>query len=89
MTNPAVTINRLEALQIALNFTAQIAFDRELIVRNRVNDFVELLWRQIFRAQIRIDTGLLKDPLRSAQTDSVNVSQRRFDAFVRWNFYSK
>ena len=89
MPNAAITIDRLQTLQIALHFAPQIAFDRQLVVRDRVNDFVELLRRQIFRAQIRIDVRLLEDPLRGARPDAVNIGQRRFDAFIGRNFNSQ
>jgi hypothetical protein len=54
-----------------------------------VNDFVDLLRGQIFRAQIWIDVRLFEDASGRGQPDSVNVSQRRFDAFIRWNFNSE
>ena len=71
------------------NFAAQIAFDQHLVARDRLNDLVDLLRRQILRAQVWIDIGLFENAFRRARSDSVNVGQRRFDAFIRWNFNSK
>ena len=70
MPNPAITIDRLQTLEVALHFTAQIAFDRDLVGRDRVNDFVELLRGKIFRAQIRIDIGLIENALRDRSARS-------------------
>src|SRR3954447_19293926 len=89
MPNAAITVDGLEPLQVSLQFPAQIAFDRDLVVRNCVNDFVDLLRRQVLGAEIPVDIGLLEDPLRGRRPDAVNVSQRRFDAFVRRYFNSQ
>ena len=89
MPDPAITVDRLEPLQIALRFPAQIALDRDFVVRDRVNDLVDLLRRKVFRAQVRIDVRLFEDPLRSRRSNPVNVSQRRFDAFIGWYFNSQ
>ena len=89
MPNSAVRIDGLQPLQVALHLAAKIAFNRDFVVRDRVNDFIQLLRRQILRAQVWIDIGLLEDALRRAQTDSVDVSERGFNAFVCWNFNSE
>ena len=64
MANATITVDRLEAFQIALHFAAKIAFDRDFVRRDRLNDFVDLLRRQILCAQVRIDIGLFEDALR-------------------------
>src|SRR5437660_7616181 len=89
MPDPAITIDRLQTLEVALRFTAQIAFDRDLVARDRMNNFVQLLRGKIFRAQIRIDIGLIENALRDRRPDPVNIGERRFDAFIRRNFNSK
>ena len=89
MPNAAITIDRLQSLQVALEFAPQIAFDFDLVVRNRVDDVVQLLRFQTFRAQIGIDICLLQNPLRCGRPDPVNVRERGFDAFVCWNFNSE
>ena len=89
MPDTAITIDRLQALQVALHIAAQIAFDLDFVVRDRVNDLVQLLRRQLFRPQIRVDVRLLQNPLGCAQADSINVSKRRLDALLCWNFNSK
>jgi hypothetical protein len=72
-----------------LHVAAQIALDLELVVRDRMNNFVQLLRSKILRAQVRIDVRLLENALGRAQADSVDVGQGRLDAFVRWNFNSE
>ena len=73
MADTAIRIDRLQPLQIALHVAAQIALDLELVVRDRMNDFVQLLRGKIFRAQIGIDVRLLEDAFGRAQADSVDV----------------
>src|SRR5262249_59910780 len=85
----AIRIDRLQAFQVALHFATEIAFDLDLVVRDGVNDFVQLLRRKIFRANVRVDVRLLENSPGCAKADSVNVSERRFDALVCWNFNSE
>jgi hypothetical protein len=40
VTDTTVRIDCLQTLQIALHVAAQVAFDFDLIVRDRMNDFV-------------------------------------------------
>ena len=61
MPNATVAINRLQTLQIALDFATQIALDLDLVIRDRMNDLVQLLRGEILRTQIWIDIGLLEN----------------------------
>jgi len=85
----AVAIDCLQPLQIALDFAAKITLDFELVVADCVNDFVDLLGAEIFRARVRVDICLLENATGSGETNPVNIGQRRFDALVRWNFNSE
>ena len=85
----AITVDCLQTFQVTLDLATQITFDLDLVVRDRVNDFVQLLRCEIFRAQIRVDVGLLENTPGRVKPDSVNICERRFDAFVRWNFNSE
>jgi hypothetical protein len=75
MANSTVTINCLQTLQIALDFTAQVALNQHFITGDRLNDLVDLLRRKVFGAQIGINVCLLKDLLRGARPDAVNVGE--------------
>ena len=86
MPDAAITIDRLQTLQIALHFAAQIAFDRQLAVRDRLDDFVDLLRRKILGAQIGIDVGLLENPFGGARADPVDVSQTTLRSVYRLEF---
>jgi hypothetical protein len=88
MPNATITIDRLQTFQVALYVAAQVTFNFDFVVRNRVNDFVQLLRRKVFRAQIGVDIGLLQNAPGGGKADSVNVRQRCFDAFVRRNLNS-
>ena len=75
--------------KMRLHFTAQIAFDRNLVARDRMNNFVQLLRGKILGAQIRVDIGLIENALRNRRPDPVNIGERRFNAFIRRNLNSK
>ena len=45
MADATITIDRLQTLEIALHFAPEIALDRQLVVRDRLDDFVDLLRR--------------------------------------------
>ena len=68
MTDAAIRIDRLQTFQITLHVAAQVAFDFEFIVGDRVNDLVQLLRSKVFGANVRIDVGLLKNAPRCAET---------------------
>ena len=88
MTDPPITIDRLEAFQVALHVATEIALNLDLVVRDGVNDFVQLLRCEIFRANVRVNVGLLENAPGCAKANPVDVSKRRFDALFRWNFNS-
>ena len=89
MANSAIAIDRLEALEIALNLAAKIAFDEDLIRGDRLNDVIELLRREALRPDIRVDIGLLEHFLCEARPDPVNVREGSFDPFITGDFYAE
>ena len=86
MTNAAIAIDGLEALEVGLQLAAQIAFNRELARGDGVDDLVELLGGQILGADVRIDIGLLEDAERGARANAVDVGTRRGNALVARDF---
>ena len=88
MTDAAIRIDSLQTFQIALYVATQIAFDLDLVIRDRVDDLIQLLRHKIFRTDVWIDIRLLENAPRSAKTNSVDIRQRYLDAFVCWNFNS-
>ena len=86
MAQPAIAIDRLEALEIALKLSSEVAFNQETACRDRLDDLVELLGAQILRAGIGVDVGLLEDLFRGARTDSVHVGKRGFDSLIPGDF---
>ena len=89
MADATVAVDRLKALEVALQLTAQVAFDDDLQRIDGVDDRVELFRRQILRTDIGINSGDLKDALGVARSDAVDIGQRSFDTFVAGDFYSK
>src|SRR3954470_17838870 len=89
MADAAVAVNRLEALQVALQLAAEVALDRQPARRDGVDDGVELLGAQILGAGVRIDVCGLEDLATGAEADAVNVRQGGFDALVTGDVYAK
>lgn len=89
MAKPAVAVNRLQTLEVALEITTQITLDKEVIGANSLNDLVDLLYGEILRANLWVNIGLFQDLLRPGRADPVNVRERRFDAFISGDFNSK
>ncbi len=89
MPDAAVAIDRLEPLQVALEFPAKVAFDRDIERADRVDDGVDLLGSEILRTDVGVDIGDFENALRIARADAVDIRKRGFDAFVTGDFYSK
>ena len=80
MTDAAVAIDRLEALEILLQFAAEVALDHVLVFLDDLDDAVELLVGQGLGANIGADFGLFEDELGAAGADAVDVRKSGFDA---------
>lgn len=89
MADPSVAVDRLEALQVALELSAKITLDEKPTGSDGVNKSVELLWRNILRLHVRIQLRLLDDLKRGGGTKSVNVGQRGGEPLVAGDFNSK
>lgn len=89
MADSPMTIDGLKAFEISLHLAAKVALDDNVQAGNCVNDFVDLLRRQFLRADIGVNIGDFENAFGVARADTVNVGQRRFDAFIAGNFYSK
>ena len=89
MTDATVAVNGLKALEVTLNLAAQVAFDRNFVGVDRVDDRIELLWREVFGTRIGVNVRLFEDFLCVARPHSVNVGKGSFDAFVAGDVYSE
>lgn len=73
---------------MTLQFAAEITLNRELAGGNGLDDMIDLFRSQIFRADIEVNIRLLENLASSAQPDSIDIRERRFDAFIAGDFYS-
>ena len=89
MPDAAVAIDRLQALEVALDLPAQIALDHQPARADRMDNRIDLLDAQIFRPDIGVDIGRLENLFRGARADAVNEGERSFDAFIAGDIYSK
>ena len=89
MPYTAIAVDGLEPLQVGLKFATQITLDRQLTRRDRLNDMIQLLGRQVFSAELRIHVRLLQNLLRGGRSDTVNIRKRCDNSFVARDFNSK
>ena len=89
VANATVAIDRLEALQVAGDFAAEIALNHPLVLGDDVKDLVELFFRERIGALIRIDTGFLDDLVRALRANAVNVTEGDRDFLFRGDFYTE
>jgi hypothetical protein len=82
MTNATVAIDRLEALEILLQFAAKVALDHILVLLNDLDDAVELLIGQRLGADIGADFSHFQDVLGAGRPNAVNVGESGFNPFV-------
>ena len=84
VTQAAVAVDLLEALQIDLDVPAQVAFNDVIVGLDIGDDGSELLVGEFAGAGVRIDAELAEDLFGEAGADAVDVGERSFDAlFVR------
>jgi DNA polymerase III alpha subunit len=83
----ALAADGLQALEIALQFAAQITLNEGAVVGDDVHDLRDLLGREVLRAGVGIDGGLGEDAFGDRGSDAVDVRQRGLDAFVGRDFH--
>jgi len=89
MAESTIAVDGLETLKIALNFTAKVTLNGNLLCGNAGNNGTDLLRRELLGTGVGIDVGLFQDALGGLEADTVNVNERSFDALVAWNFYAE
>src|SRR5690606_10982639 len=75
VTNAPVAIDRLQALEIARDITAQIAFHHPLVVGDDMENLVQLLFGQIRGAHVGIKTSGGNDEVSPCRANAVDVSE--------------
>lgn len=89
MADASVAVDGLEALEIGLKLTTQVALDENLAVIDGLDDGVQLLGGEIFGAGIGVDSGEFQNFFGIAGAHSINVGQGSFDAFFAGDIDSK
>ncbi len=89
MAYSTITLDRLQTLQVLLDFPAQIPFHGNPAFIDGVGDRRKLLVGQFARPDARIDSRPPENLVTGRQTDTVNKTERRFDAFFIGNFNSE
>src|ERR1017187_6705466 len=86
MTSAAVAIDAHQALDVRLQFAAQVAFDSIGLQHRR--QMRKLFIIQVFCANVWIDLRLLACLKRGRRADAVNVTERAPYLLLVWYFYT-
>ena len=73
MAQTAVTADVHQALDVALDLAAQIAFDAQRELVDGVAQLLLVVFGQRFDASVRIDAGAFEDAASGRGTDAVDV----------------
>ena len=88
VADATVAVDGLQALEVALQFAAEVTLDEDAALADGVNDGAELLGCELLGAGVRIDVGTVEDAFRGLRSDAVDIGQRRFNALVAGNINS-
>ena len=88
MTHTAIRLDSRQALEIADNFAAKVAFELILAVGNDIHDFVNQFLVELACAHGFGNTAFFANNFGASGTDTIDVSEREFDALVIGNIYS-
>jgi len=75
MANATVTIDRLEPLQICGKLASKITLNHPLMLRDNVENLVQIFFGQILSTDVRIDTGFLDDLVGTERSDAINIAK--------------
>jgi hypothetical protein len=86
MADPAVTLDRLEALEITTNIPAQVTLYEDAFLDDGFGNFVQLFLVQVLGTDIRIQTGILDQAISNSWPNSVDITEGIWELFVPGNF---
>ena len=86
MTDATVAINRLQALQVRRNLATKITLQHPLVLGDDLEDFVQLLLREVLRAHVRVQAGLLDQEVGARGPNAVDITEGVRDFFLRGDF---
>jgi hypothetical protein len=75
-----------KALELGLAFTAKIALDHDAFGLNHLSNPDELVFRELTRAEIRINASVIKNFGCRGTANSIHVRERSFDALLVGDF---
>ncbi len=86
VADAAVAVDGSEALELRLALTAEIAFDHDRLCLDHLRDLDELVFSKLTGADIRINSGVLKNTARRRAADAEHVCEGSFDALLVGDF---
>ena len=89
MADATVAVDGLEALQIAGDLAAEVTLEHPLVLGDEVEDLVELLFGEVLRPHVGIQSGLFDEEIGPRGTDAVDVTEGVRDFLFRGDFYTE
>ena len=89
MANATVAVDRLEAFQVSGDFAAEVTLEHPLVLGNDMQNFVELLFREILCPHVGIQAALFDEQIGTRGADAVDVTEGIRDFLFRGDFYTE
>lgn len=86
VTDAAIAVDGLKALEVGLQFAAEITFNENLAAGDGVDNLTELFVRKVLSTDVGVHVGKLEDAFDVLPADSINVGKRSFDTLLAGNF---
>ena len=84
VADTAVAVDLLQAADVSGNSTAEVTFDEQVILQD-LGDLSDLILREIAGHEVAVDTDFSDDFQRLGGSDTVEITQRIFNALVSRN----
>ena len=84
----AITVDRLQALDVALQLASEVTLDFKAVLGNQFRNFVDLLFGQFAGASIGIELGFFDKSFGAREANTVERPQRLRKLLVGRNFYT-
>ena len=85
VADATIAIDRLEAFEVRGDFAAKVTFEHPFVLRDDVENLVELLLREILRSHIGIEPDFFHELIGTGGPDPVDVTEGIRDFLLRGN----
>jgi hypothetical protein len=89
MANATVAVDRLKALQVALDVTTEITFNQQTARGDGLDDLIEMFRAEVLGEHIWGDVRVFEDLFGGTWADPVDVRKGGLNAFVAGDVYAE